>query len=297
MGFVSKRAAAIACALAAGGVAQGSVITGLSTASAVAATNDTAGQTITSPTPIVNNSVLPTTAIGTDAARVKGLAMNLTITPTAADLIGVHLLMEIGGNANGTSLVLYNGVPTVFGKQGGTDGLAASVPPPNDTDITDKTFAVQYGGGTALVAGSTYTIAASLAFTGTATASYRMTNVAIGVDDGGLGNAVTSSSFAITDLTFDGINWSGNQSISVKTKSTSAGVGPTAYIAQIGGATSIATSPFYAGTANTNADGIQDFAGATADGYLWNATGAVPEPASLACVAVAGGAVLRRRRV
>ena len=285
-----------------GTAARANVIVGLAPASALASSNDTAGQTIVfSPgAPNANNSIQPATPT-TDAQRAAGLTMNLTITPTAADLTGTRLLMEIGGSANGTGLFLVNGVPTLVSKQASN----ASVVPnsANDTDLSDNTLTVQHN-GPALQAGSTYTVGAILRFRGDGTAAnpYQDASATLAVDSSGNGSAVSVTDFVLTDATTNGINWSGNRSISVKTKTTGAGTNTNPNIGYLGGTHEDATAvtpnglAFFAGTRDTNIDGVQDFQGATADGYLWNQTGLVPEPGALSVLAVAALAGTRRRR-
>jgi MYXO-CTERM domain-containing protein len=285
-----------------GTAASANIVVGLAPGSALLSSNDTAGQTVVfSPgAPDANNSVQIATPT-TDAQRAAGLTMNLTITPTAADLTGTRLLMEIGGSANGTGFFLVNGVPTLVSKQASNANVVPNSA--NDTDLADNTLTLQHN-GPALQAGSTYTVGAILRFRGDGTAAspYQDASATLAVDASNNGSAVSVTDFVLTDATTNGINWSGNRTVSVKTKTTGAGTNTNPNIGYLGGTHEDATAvtpnglAFFAGTRDTNIDGVQDFQGATADGYLWNQTGSVPEPGALGVLGVAAVLAVRRRR-
>jgi len=57
----------------------------------------------------------------------RGLTFEISITPTAADLVGSVHLIEIGGASNGTSLWLIDGIPTLLSKMAGNDQRVADL--------------------------------------------------------------------------------------------------------------------------------------------------------------------------
>ncbi|MCW1885013.1 LamG domain-containing protein [Luteolibacter flavescens] len=142
-----------------------------------------------------------------DPEHVKGLTFNIAFTPAAADLdravpadARTVLLIEIGGTSNGFGLYLIDGVPTVLSKQSSTDAtLPASL---NDTSL--PAIAVQSPIGK-LTAGTAYSFSASWNHQGTLELSVQ--------PDGG------TSVFSSHTISGTPGNWSGNDTISVKTLS------------------------------------------------------------------------------
>lgn len=135
----------------------------------------------------------------------NGFTFNITFTPTAADLSGTVLLMEIGGTSNGSGLYLIDGVPTFISKQGSNDAtLPTSL---NDTSL--PTIAVQSSVGT-LVAGTEYSLASAWNHAG---------KLDLAVFNG---TTLTPDTFTITGTPGD---WSGNESLSVGIKTSNASTG------------------------------------------------------------------------
>lgn len=90
-----------------------------------------------------------------------GWTMNATITPDPEDVeVGqTRLIMEIGGNVNGTGLWLIDGIPTLALKTGG-GGAFPSTLVANDLDITNNAAAI-YSSFGKLTAGNEATVAAT----------------------------------------------------------------------------------------------------------------------------------------
>ncbi|MEK7949592.1 LamG domain-containing protein [Luteolibacter soli] len=191
-----------------------------------------------------------------DTEHVKGLTFNIAFTPTAADLdravpadARTVLLIEIGGTSNGFGLYLIDGVPTVLSKQGSNDAtLPASL---NDTSL--NAIAVQSPIGK-LNAGTAYTFSASWNHLGTLELKVQ--------PDGG--SAVVSS-HAISGTPG---NWSGNDTLSVKTISA----------ANAGGlagnnAGNVFGPPF-------DVNNAFSFAGSVSRALFWNASSVTPPVAT-----------------
>ncbi|QJE95330.1 LamG-like jellyroll fold domain-containing protein [Luteolibacter luteus] len=134
----------------------------------------------------------------TDTEHVNGFTFNITFTPTAADLTGTVLLIELGGTSNGAGLFLVNGVPTVISKQNGT----AAGSPDSLADSTLPAIAVQSPIG-ALTAGTTYSFSASWNH-------IRSLELIVEPENG---TAVTT----LFTLIGTPNNWSGNDTLSVGT--------------------------------------------------------------------------------
>ena len=257
--------------------ASAGVIVNLSPATAVVNTTDTNGQTVRQVNPPADNSILPTKNITGNEAWRDGLTINITFTPAADDLKGTVLLIEIGGTANGTGLYLINGVPTLVSKQNSdADAMPSGL---NDTDLSDNTLAIQAGGGP-LKAGTVYTVAAVLSFKGEpdANESLRDDTATIAIDTGGEGKHIVCTSHALQDDTTNGIDWSGNQTVSVRTRSRAAGKTANPASGYLGGLSEDGQNsdgPFFTGYADSM-DGCQDFAGTISQALLWNTTGMIP---------------------
>lgn len=135
------------------------------------------------------------------AEHAFGFTFNIAFIPTAADLAGTRLLIEIGGTSNGSGLYLVDGVPTFIGKQGATDAAL----PTSLNDTTLNTIAVQSSIGK-LAAGIAYSFSASWDHAGTL-------ELRAGED--------SSASSLLNSFAISGTpgNWSGNDTLSVKTVS------------------------------------------------------------------------------
>ncbi|MES2438009.1 MAG: LamG-like jellyroll fold domain-containing protein [Verrucomicrobiota bacterium] len=132
------------------------------------------------------------------AEHVKGFTFNIEFVPTAADLSGTRLLIEVGGTSSGSGLYLVNGVPTFIGKQGASDAAL----PTGLNDTTLNTIAVQSSSGKLL---------ADVAYSTSVSWNQAGTLELIVAQDGG---TPLPNSFAISGTPG---NWSGNDTLSVKT--------------------------------------------------------------------------------
>ncbi|RYD19967.1 MAG: hypothetical protein EOP88_16925, partial [Verrucomicrobiaceae bacterium] len=133
------------------------------------------------------------------AEHALGFTFNIAFIPTAADLVGTRLLIEVGATSNGSGLYLVDGVPTFIGKQGATDAAL----PTSLNDTTLNTIAVQSSIGK-LTAGVAYSFSASWNHEGTL-------ELRAGED--------SSPSSLLNTFAISGPpgNWSGNDTLSVKT--------------------------------------------------------------------------------
>ncbi|GAA5129477.1 hypothetical protein JIN84_03390 [Luteolibacter yonseiensis] len=132
------------------------------------------------------------------AEHVKGFTFNIEFVPTAADLNGTRLLIEVGATSNGSGLYLINGVPSFVGKQGASDAAL----PTGLNDTTLNTIAVQSSSGK-LLANTAYSVSVSWNHAGTLELKV--------AEEGG---SALLNSFAISGTPG---NWSGNDTLSVKT--------------------------------------------------------------------------------
>jgi hypothetical protein len=132
------------------------------------------------------------------AEHVKGFTFNIAFTPLTADLAGTHLLIEIGGTTSGSGLYLVDGIPTFIGKQGSADGTL----PTSLNDTTLNAIAVQSSSGK-LLAGTEYSVSVSWNQAGTL-------ELIVAAN----GGSPLLNSFAIAGTPG---NWSGNDTLSVKT--------------------------------------------------------------------------------
>lgn len=262
-----------------GASAWGDVIVNLSPDSALVNTTDSAGKTVHSTTPAADNSILPSKPIQSDESWVKGITLNVTFTPAPPDLTGTVLLIEIGGSSNGTGLYLIDGVPTLVSKQSSTP--AAFPSDLNDTDLAEGTMAVQAPGG-ALIAGKIYSVAAILSFAGDVrnSSTLHAADATVAVDEGGAAKNILFKNFNLNDMTSEGINWSGNQTVSVRTRSTAPGLDGQTASGYVGGLSQDAfvSGVFYAGNTD-GTGGCKNLAGAISQALLWNDTGKLPESA------------------
>jgi hypothetical protein len=225
------------------------------------------------------NTLQPNPAINQGA----GLTMNFTITPGANDVAGTVLLAEIGGTSNGTGLYLVNGVPTLISKP--SAGNATVTPSGlNDTNLADKTLAVQ-AGNAPLLAGTSYSLAAVYDLAG---AKARLAYTADGSN-------FVDSAYTFTN-TAGATNWNGNNSLSIVVNSLRQDGNPLQGY-RGGLSEDINSGVFYAGSSVDGTGGVKDFTGSVSQAALWNAVGTivVPEPVSLALLAVSLTAARRRR--
>ncbi len=138
------------------------------------------------------------------AALASGHTFNLEFTPTAADLSGTVVLLEIGGTANGTGIYLIDGVPTYVtkhnsGDQWTPDSLFDTLVRPNGTTRGEAAVTNSFG---ALVDGVTYSLAVSW---------NQASNLVFAVQNSTTGRLDT--------ITLHGFfnNWAGDRSFSVAT--------------------------------------------------------------------------------
>jgi len=170
--------------------------------------------------------------------HAAGLTLYTQFTPNNGDLSGTRLLIEIGGNNSGSGLYLINGIPTFASKHGAND---ATVPSSlNDTAL--NAIAVQSTVGK-LEAGKSYSFSSSWNHKGTL-------ELAVTPD----GEEEVLSSFAISGPAG---NWSGNDTVSVKTIARGNAGG-------LGGNNSVLGPPF-------DVQDASNFAGTIHRAILWNA--------------------------
>jgi len=170
--------------------------------------------------------------------HAAGLTLYAEFTPNNGDLSGTHLLIEIGGINSGSGLYLINGIPTFASKHGATDGTI----PSSLNDTTLNAIAVQSGVGK-LDASVRYSFAASWNHKGTLELTVTPQ-----------GEAEVFDSFAISGPPG---NWSGNDTVSVKTIARGNAGG-------LGGNTSVLGPPF-------DVQDASNFAGTIHRAVLWNA--------------------------
>ncbi|QQL45870.1 sulfatase/phosphatase domain-containing protein [Sulfuriroseicoccus oceanibius] len=178
----------------------------------------------------------------------NGVTLEINCTPASSDLTGMALLIEIGGNSNGSALYLVDGVPTFIQKQNSSD-------PATPTSLADTTLpeiAVQSSYGT-LTSGITYQIAAIYTppAQGSTTGTLRL---AVKTEGGNTSLDV----FSITNASPSG-NWSGNETLSVGTTNS-----------ELTNRAGLSTTPgtFY------NAS-QKSFSGTIERALYWNATGSI----------------------
>ena len=187
-----------------------------------------------------------------DPEHLNGLTFNIAFTPTAADLdraapadARTVLLIEIGGTSNGFGLYLIDGVPTVISKQGSSDAtLPASL---NDTSL--NAIAVQSPIGK-LNAGTAYSFSTSWNHLGT---------LELKVQPDGGSPVVSSHTISGTPG-----NWSGSDTLSVKTLSAANAGGLSG-----NNATNVFGPPF-------DVHNAFSFAGAVSRALFWNASSVTP---------------------
>lgn len=192
-----------------------------------------------------------------DPEHALGATFNIAFTPTSADLeraapaeARTVLLIELGGASNGIGLYLIDGVPTLLSKQGSNDvTVPASL---NDTSL--PAIAVQSPIGK-LNAGTAYSFSASWNHLGTLELKVQ--------PDGG---SVTTTTFVISGTPS---NWSGNDTLSVKTVPTAGSVGGLAG----SNAANVLGPPF-------DVHNAANFAGNVSRALFWNAHAVTPPVAT-----------------
>ncbi|MBX3742915.1 MAG: LamG domain-containing protein [Akkermansiaceae bacterium] len=177
----------------------------------------------------------------------SGFTFNVSFTPAASDLTGTKTLIEIGGNSSGSGLYLIGGVPTLLSKQ----GAQATTHPESLNDATLPSIALQSAIGV-LEAGVSYSFSASWNHAGTLELRVKQDGQ---VDD-------IFDPFVITGLPG---NWSGNDTLSVKTLNTGNAGG-------LARDTTNAIDPRF----NTNAAQVTSFAGVVHRAVFWNASDVTP---------------------
>lgn len=184
---------------------------------------------------------------GADNAHphTAGFTFNVEFVPNASDLTGTKLLIEVGALSNGSGLYLIGGVPTLLSKQGGS----ATAFPTGLNDTTLNAIAVQSSIGV-LQAGVNYSFSASWNHLGT---------LELKVVPSGGGEIFNS--FGITG---NYGNWSGNDTLSVKTlnANNAGGLGRSS--------DTITVDPRF------NTDAAGSFAGQVVRALFWNAADVTP---------------------
>lgn len=194
-----------------------------------------------------------------DTEHVKGATFNIAFTPVAADLeratptaARTVLLIELGGTSNGIGLYLVDGVPTLLSKQGSNDvTVPASL---NDTSLPG--IAVQSPIGK-LNAGTAYSFSGSWDHVGTVELVVK--------PDGGV---AVSSRHTISGTPS---NWSGNDTLSVRTISNTGSAGGLA------GNNNVLGPPF-------DVNNASNFSGTVARAIFWNASAVTPPVATVPAV-------------
>ncbi|WAC21512.1 hypothetical protein OVA24_08960 [Luteolibacter sp. SL250] len=177
----------------------------------------------------------------------SGFTFNARFTPAASDLTGTKLLVEIGGNSSGSGIYLIGGVPTLLSKQGGQ----TTTHPDSLNDAALPSIALQSAIGV-LEAGLTYSFSASWNHAGT---------LELRVKPDGQDDDIFDS-FVITGLPG---NWSGNDTLSVRTMNTGNAGG-------LARDTANGIDPRF----NTNVAQVTSFAGVVHRAVFWNANDVTP---------------------
>lgn len=209
----------------------------------------------------------------TDPNHNLGLTFNISFQPAALDVAtgaaAAINLLEIGGNANGTGLYLYNGEMHFLSKMQGV--AADEVSTFNDLDFSsgNNMIGVKAGFG-ALTAGTTYTAAV----------------VYDPLGPGTLQLALKAGSGPVVEETYSllGVgtknSWSGNDTFTSFISPSNAGGGNT-----------VAAHPFNEAT-------MPAFAGTRGQALYWNSTASViPEPGSAGLMLLGFGALVASRRL
>lgn len=187
-------------------------------------------------------------AVGTGShPHSSGFTFNISFVPTTADLSGTKVLIEIGGNSNGTGLYLIGGVPTLLSKQ----GAEATSHPDSLNDAVLPSIGLQSTIGV-LEAGVSYSFSASWNHAGT---------LELRVKQDGQQNQILDS-FVVTGIPG---NWSGNDTLSVRTLNTGNAGG-------LARDTTNAIDPRF----NTNSSQVSSFSGTVSHAIFWNASDVVP---------------------
>ena len=211
-------------------------------------------------TAVYDGGTIATTAGGLAQPNLAGgHAFNIEFTPTADDLSGTVLLLEIGGTSNGTGLYLIDGVLTYVTKHNGTDdALPTGL---NDTAI-DPAAAVTNSYGT-VSAGVAYSVAASWDQGGHLI-------LAIQADEQMTGK--------IDTITMTGAfgNWSGDESFSVGQNPRLGAGGPGG---SVGGLAGEVAGDEYGAPFDVEDDAetplLKSFSGTIARALYWNAVGEI----------------------
>ncbi|MEM6331903.1 MAG: PEP-CTERM sorting domain-containing protein [Planctomycetota bacterium] len=219
---------------------------------------------------------------GAGFASSDNLTLNVTFTPTAADLTGSVRLFEVGAESNGSGLFLIDGVPVFVSKanSGATQQSNAWSPVSNDLDfennLGDDTVAVNFSGGV-LTAGVETSIAVVYNTPGSSDPG---STLVFAVDaDGDAAIDPVVDTFTFTDFAGNN-NFFGNNSVGFGQANNNTG----------GENTNTTTPDAFSRVNLSNLDGE------LTQGTLWKGVGLViPEPGSLGLVALAGAVVLGRR--
>lgn len=219
-------------------------------------------------------------------ANAQGLTFNVTFTPTAADLDPVvnplvssnaMNILEVGGDANGSGLYLFDGELHFISKMNGGVGNVPNLF--NDLNFSsgNNMIGVRSSFGP-LIAGTEYSVA--VVFDPLTTATIQ------------LGILPTGGSLSTESYTISGVgtrtNWSGDDSVTALRGANANGA-----IANFGGANTAGGDTWSEALINANG-----FNGTAGQALYWSANGTiVPEPSgSLLAVLAVAGFVMRRRR-
>jgi len=198
-----------------------------------------------------------------------GHSFNIEFVPVANDLSGTVLLMEIGGTANGSGLLLYNGEVFYSTKHNSSDPYTpASL---NDTalrpDASSRGEAAVKSSFGALTAGAAYSVALSWNQAG---------DLYLAVQRDGVSNVVDP--FSITGF-YD--NWSGDESFSVGQNPRAGAGGPGGSVGGLAGEVDGNNPP---APWNVELDSpaetpvLQSFAGTIARALYWNDSTIITPP-------------------
>ena len=179
-----------------------------------------------------------------DTQHAYGFTINIAFTPTAADLSGTVLLMELGGTSNGFGLYLVDGVPSLIMKQSSADAVV----PAGFPDVSLPAVAVQSSVGA---------LSADVYYSAAVIWNHSSATLELLVKPAGA--SVVGNSFSISGTVG---NWSGNDSLSVGTYSDTGSVGGLA------GNDAVVSAPW-------EVNNLASFSGAIDSAQLWNEQGSI----------------------
>ncbi len=214
------------------------------------------------------------------AGPENGFTFNLEFIPAASDLTGTVLLMEIGHTANGTCLLLVNGVPTFVSKQGSADANQPEYTPAGLPDLDFNNQAADTNNVNAITNANSFAVVAAQSSSGalqtglrySLALSFDFTNkFELGLESCGV---VTTNIFFTTGPT--NAAWPGNNSLTV-----GGGWTVKASVGGLGGNTAgVNHDPAW------DVDFCKNFAGAIERGIYWNVAGVVTGAQATAAIQI-----------